>query len=470
VRDIAPGLQRQDISPRRKVGCNWASSGKSRQNDHAGAGEISGSDEDETLLRMQREQKGTATQIQVRTVYFAYIWHGFFIAVTMSMIDLNTVFAALITELTASKILFGTFCAVMQGAPLVFNLIFSHFIQRYSYKKKFLLLGIYLRSLAFLGMALTTHFLGQTYPNMSLFLLFLCVSLFSVSAGFAGMAYADVIGKTLHTEQRIQLYAVKEIFGNLAAFTGGIIIAMLFKPGILGFPDNYTYIFGVGFIGLIVSSLGFYLIHEPAATKLPSRKDSLFNYIRRVPSVIRQDRRLGRFILVENLASFGVMILPFYLLLAKDTFALDQSYIGKCLLLQVAGAVLSNLVWSSLGGHTGARMIARVCILLGALTPIAALVLSKTNANLYSVVFLLIGAFISSKHVGFEAHLLNIAPDECRTVYLGIRGTLNIMIVFLPVLGGFFISTFGYVPVFAFISAIMVISFMIFDKRPSKTD
>ena len=52
---------------------------------------------------------------QSRTIYFAYIWHGFFLALTMSMLDLNTVFPALISELTQSKILFGSLYAIMLG-------------------------------------------------------------------------------------------------------------------------------------------------------------------------------------------------------------------------------------------------------------------------------------------------------------------------------------------------------------------
>jgi len=38
-----------------------------------------------------------------------FIWHGAFLALTMSMLDLNTVFPALISNLTESKIIFGIY-------------------------------------------------------------------------------------------------------------------------------------------------------------------------------------------------------------------------------------------------------------------------------------------------------------------------------------------------------------------------
>ena len=48
-------------------------------------------------------------------IYFAFIWHGFFLALTVLMLDLNTVFPALVNTLTESKILFGAFYSVLGG-------------------------------------------------------------------------------------------------------------------------------------------------------------------------------------------------------------------------------------------------------------------------------------------------------------------------------------------------------------------
>jgi len=44
-----------------------------------------------------------------KRVFMIFIWHGAFLALTMSMLDLNTVFPALISNLTESKIIFGIY-------------------------------------------------------------------------------------------------------------------------------------------------------------------------------------------------------------------------------------------------------------------------------------------------------------------------------------------------------------------------
>ncbi len=395
---------------------------------------------------------------QVNIIYFAYIWHGFFLAFTISMLDLNTVFPSLVSEMTDSKILFGLLYAIMLGAPLIFNLGFSHYLKSRSYKKRFLLIGIYMRAAAFLGMAVSTWFFGATHPRIAIYTFFIWIFLFSISAGFAGIAYADVVGKMLTSQQRSRLYAIKQFFASIAAFVGGIMIAGIFRPGQLSFPDNYALTLTIGGLGLFISSLGFYRIHEPASPPAEHANQSFLSYIREVPNILKTDKQFRRFILIENLASFSIMILPFYMIYAKDVFASSHSYLGQYLLFQVTGTILSNFIWGYMASRTSARVIVRLCIYLGSTIPLLAIILVRTTPLLYSMVFFLLGFIISGRLIGFEPYLLDIAPDNRRTEYLGIRGTLNIFVVILPIAGGFFISHFGYELTFILVSLVMIFS------------
>lgn len=393
---------------------------------------------------------------QTRSVYFAYIWHGFFLALTMSMLDLNTVFPALIAELSQSRLLFGALYAIMLGAPLLFNLIFSHYLRSKTRKKGFLLFGIYLRSAAFLGMAVSTRLFGVQNPALAAATFFLWVFLFSISAGFAGIAYADLLGKTMSGPLRTRLYAVKQFFASLAAFAGGLVVTGLFQPGRFGFPDQYVISLLVGFAGLLIASAGFYLIREPEGLPPAADRQSLMMYIRQVPDVLRRDRQLRRFILIENMASFSVMILPFYMIYAREIFQLDNIWIGRYLLIQVSGTVLSNLVWGFIANKTSSQSIVRLCVMLGGLIPIIALMLVHTTPGLYGIVFFLLGFIISGRKIGFEPYLLDIAPEAQRTEYLGIRGTLNVFIVVLPIIGGLLINLTGYTLTFILVSLVML--------------
>ncbi len=392
-------------------------------------------------------------------VYFAFIWHGFFLAITASMLDLNTVFPALITTLTSSRILFGLLYSVMLSVPLIFNVIFSHYLRRKKHKKIYLLIGIYLRGASFLGMALFTFYFAKTHPSLTLFSYFIFVFLFSISAGFAGISYSDIIAKELDSKDRVNLYTIKQFFGSSGAFLGGLFIAKIFSIN-MAYPLNYSVSLFIGFVGLFIASLGFIFLKEPESIISKEKPVSLLQYIKRIPSVLKKDESFKYFIIVENLSGFSIMILPFYMMFAKESFVLDDSYIGIYLIVLTVGTILSTLLWGFIAKKFDAKHIVGLCIILGGLNPILALILSNTTPALFGIVFFIIGFMRSGRKIGFEPYFLDIIPLNERVEYLGIRGSLNILRVILPLVAGILISFVGYIFTFILVTVMMTLSFI----------
>ncbi len=389
-------------------------------------------------------------------IYFAFIWHGFFLALTVSMLDLNTVFPALVTTLTESKIIFAAFYSIMLGVPLIFNVIFGHYLRNKPQKKKYLLLGIYLRSSAFLGMAYFTYYFSVNNATLTIISMFFFVSLFSISAGFAGLSYTDIIAKTLTREKRLKLYTLKQFFGGSAAFIGGLLIAQIFSMGI-AYPTNYAISLLIGSGGLIIASLGFILLPEPTSVIIEN-KESLKSFIKRIPLILKKDASFKSFIIVENLSGFSIMILPFYMVFAKEVFTIDDSYIGKYLIVLTIGTIFSNIVWGFLSSKFNAKSIMRFCIILGGLNPLLAIYLGTISPEYFAIIFFILGFMISGRRIGFEPYLLDIIPRDERVEYLGIRGSLNILKVILPLVGAVIINFFGFSVTFVIVTVVMFIA------------
>lgn len=397
--------------------------------------------------------------------YFAYLWHGVFLALTMSMLDLNTVFPTLVNTLTEQTIVFGILYSMMLGVPLVFNIVFSHQLSKVVYKKKFLIIGMYLRGIAFLGMAIMTYYFAVSNPRLTITSYFVFVFMFSISAGFAGISYSDIVGKTVRREYRTTLYSVKQLLSAISGFLGGLIITRIFNLNI-PFPTNYTISLMIGFIGLFIASIGFWILKEPPSEIDPDT-DTLRNYVKQIPTVLQQDPSFRRYIFVENLSSFSIMILPFYIIYAKTVFVLDDSYIGIYLLIQITGTIVSNIVWGVIAKKTNAKYVVLICILLGGINPLLALVLGNTSPLYYGLIFFILGFTISGRKVGFEPFLLDLSPDARRVQYLGIRGSLNILVVLLPLAGAFFISFIGYPFTFSVVFIVMMIAAALLIKTKS---
>ena len=392
-------------------------------------------------------------------IYAIFIWHGVFLSITLAMIDFNTVFPALITDLGGSKIVFGILYSIMLGAPYILSFLFGHFLSRHRYRRKFLILGIYLRAFAFLGMAAVTYFLGAAHPQLVLASFFAWILLFSLSGGLAGISYNDIIGKLLPKGKRGALFAAKQFASSLAAFGGGLIVARVFSAQTMTFPVTHAATLFIGFSGLIIASLAFWFLREPASPVIVEEdRPSFFSMLRQVPEILRRNREFSRFIVVENLSSFGLMIMPFYMIFAREHFVISDLYIGRYLLFQIAGTVLSNLLWGVVAGRLGAKRVVWICLILGATIPFVALGLSYASPNLFAITFFLMGFVMSGRRVGFEPYLLDIIPSAERAVFLGIRGTMNFLVVLLPFLGGILIQLVGYIPVFILVSGMLLIA------------
>ncbi|MCF7926377.1 MAG: MFS transporter [Candidatus Izimaplasma sp.] len=393
-------------------------------------------------------------------VYFAFIWHGFFLAITVAMLDLNTVFPTLITKLTGNKIVFGALYSVMLSVPLVFNVVFSHLLKKKTHKKKYLLLGMYLRGLSFLGMAVVTYYFALTNPSLTVLSFFFFVFLFSISAGFAGISYTDIIAKSVTKKERASLFSIKQFFSSSGAFLGGLIISRIFTFDTV-FPTNFATSLFVGFIGLFIASLGFVFLNEKPSVIDEDNTYSLKEYIKAIPKTLKKDESFKYFIIVENITGFSIMILPFYMVFARESFNLGNEYIGIYLLVQTVGTIFSNIVWGIVANKLSSKHVVMICIILGGINPILALILSQTTPVYFGIIFFIIGFMISGRKVGFSPYLLDLTPNVKRVEYLGIRGSLNVLVVVLPLLAGVLITGLGFVPTFILVSVMMVVAFII---------
>ena len=384
---------------------------------------------------------------------------------TMAMIEPNTVLPNFIGGLTSSPVAFGVMYSILLGAPSIFNLFFSRYLERFPHKKKFLLAGIYLRAVSFLGMAVVTYFFAASRPLLTLVAFYALVLLFALSGGFASIAYADLVGKVLPSDKRPGMYASRQFVGGLAALLGGLLVARVFAPGVLPYPFDYALLMAVGFLGLMVASFGFWSLKEPASDPAPAPTGPKVGMFRDALQILKKDRIFRNFILVENITSFSLMILPFYMLYVSRTFPDAQVWFGAFVLAQILGSLLSNFFWVFLSKRFGSTGVLRVCILTGAAIPLLAILLQPAGAAWYILVFLLVGFITSGRNMGFEPFLLDIAPENRRTAYIGISGTMNLLDVLLPVLGGIFIAQLGFTAAFVTVSAFMVVSFFLLRNR-----
>lgn len=395
----------------------------------------------------------------VKRNFYAFIWHAVFLAIASSFIEMNTVIPSLILKAGGGEIVLGIVTAINVGIPLLAQLLFASFLVSKKRKKPYLLTGIYLRifSLLAIGLILTSHFSN----TLLLTIIIIIISIFSFSGVFAGVSYTDLLGKSIPKDIQRKFMSTRQIsrssFALLSAFLAKYIL------NALKYPKNYSTMFLIASFSLFIASLGFWAIKEKeieATKKFPS----FWEIIKNIPSILSKDRNLLNYVIFSNLTGFGLIIIPFYILLAKESFPAANKMVGNFLLLQMIGIVLASFFWRKILHGKGYKKVLLYCTIIGSILPFLALFLSHTTPIIYALIFFVTGFTLSARQMCFEGVLIEISTNENRALYVGISGALNIVTAILPLIIGTVIKFTGFTIVLSLVSIMILTSIIFLNK------
>lgn len=288
----------------------------------------------------------------------------------------------------------------------------------------------------------------------------------SLFGGLAGNAYTDIVGKSLPRSHTGLFYASRSFLGGVLSIAAGVLVEYFLHPATgYAFPMNYGAIFALG-AGMMSLGIGcFCLVREPEAEVSTAPRNAI-QVMRDIPNLLRRDRNFKRFLWVQVLSSGIGFSLPFYVVLARETFRISESTVGFFLAVQTIGAAVFNIIWGQLSIRRGNHRVVLVAVLGVALIPCLALGLSAyahvlqrmsewVIAGCFAPIFFLIGGSTTGVFIGFKSYLLDIAPAERRPTYVGITNTVMGIGSLYPILGGALADTVHLQGVFA-LSALTV--------------
>lgn len=390
------------------------------------------------------------------------MWHASWLGFTVTFTEVNTVLPGLILEVGGSQIHIGILTAIMIGAPMLTQLLFAGFLTPKPRKKPFLLAGIYLRVFALSGVAWTLSQISRIDPVYMIFLVYGWMLIFTTSGAFAGVSYTDILGKSIAGDQRKRFFVLRQFLSSLGVLISAIIARELLKR--FTYPLNYEILFIAAAGSLFLASFGFIALREkPVANRYES--SSALEIFKFIPGYLREDANLRNFILINNLTGFATTLMPFYVVLAKDTYSLGAKDIGNFLLIGITGMILSNFLWSKIVAKYSFKGVMVTWTIIGASLPLLALVLSGyAPYSVFQVIFFLSGVAMSAQKISQGGILIEISENDNRALYSGINGAFNLTIALFPLISGFVIAWLGYAPVFL-LGSVAMISALFFVRR-----
>lgn len=384
----------------------------------------------------------------------AFVWHATWLAFTSTFTEVNTVLPGMILKVGGNQIHVGILTAIMVGVPMLTQLVFAGFLTPKPRKKPYLLLGIYLRVMALGGVAWTLTRFTDIDPMVVIFLVYGWMLVFTTSGAFAGVSYTDILGKSIAGRTRKKFFVIRQFLASLGVLVSALITRELLKR--LEYPQNYEVLFLAAAVALFIAAFGFIAIREkPITNRFES--SSIIEIMKFIPGYLKEDANLRNFIIMNNLTGFATTLLPFYVVLARDTYSLGLADIGNFLLVQITGMILSNFLWSWLVKKHSFKGVLFAWISIGASLPLLALLITAGfSQNIFLLVFFLSGAAISAQKIAQEGVLIEISENDNRALYSGINGAFSLTIAFFPLISGFVIVELGYAPVFVLGSVAML--------------
>ncbi len=389
------------------------------------------------------------------------------LALAKAFAEVNTVMPALILNFGGTDLQVGILTSIMVGVPLIMQVLFAGYMNSKPFKKTYLLIGIYLRVFSLFGMALTVYFITNIESSVVIFLIFLWIILFSISAAFAGIPYTDILGKSIEGGLRKKFFVSRQFLSSAGIFISAFLARHFLKK--FDYPENYFLMFLTASFFLFIASMGFVKIKE-RATKISNDNESLFSLLKKVPSYLVKDKNLRNLSIVSNLISFSMLIVPFFIVMIKDRYGIDKSIVGSLLLYQIIGMILSNYLWAKVVKKFNFKGVFKsVTVIYAALNIFVMIALRFLPLEVFYAIFFLNGVAMSGYRISNGGLLLEITNEANRTLYSGIYGTANISISILPLIYGLIINFLGLNTVLVMVSAFTIAAYYFVNKLELKT-
>lgn len=382
-----------------------------------------------------------------------FLWHAVFLALASNFMDVDTVIPSMLLKFGGSSVHLGLLTTIMIGGASFMQLVFSLSLASKEFKKKYLIIGINLRIASLFALAFLFLKSDSVSHSFALILIFVLISIFSFSGSFANISYVDIVGKVIDKSKRKQFFSLKQLFTSVGFIISAFTVKKLINH--YEFPVNYSVVFLIAAVLLLIASFGFYRIVE--VEKSGKGETKLLRFLKNIPVEFKKSKNLRNYIFTLNTLGIGISLIPFMILLAKENMDLSFSLIGNIIVLRTLGMLISSLIFYFVSKKISYRNILYMAMILGSLLPFFSIVFID-NTILFQSMFFFAGFFVSSFKIAKGGIIVEISNNENRTFYAGLSGAGGILSILFPILAGYLVQIININFVFVLMGILMLLS------------
>jgi MFS family permease len=398
------------------------------------------------------------------------VLNGVFIELGMGLTNPGMVLTVLVRELGGSNALVGLLPALRFGGWFLPQFIVGGWVQSRP-KRIPIIVAIDAIRIVLYGVICGAMFaFGSRSPAVALALLLVLFTITRFSAGSGAVPRLDLYAGFVPRERRASFIAHKSFFGGLAAFSAGLIVQAILSARWIGFASNYGLLFGGSTLCLLAATAVLGAAQEPPAAGRQQQR-SLAQQMRYGRTLLREDHRYRRYVIVRLTLSMIRIGSPFYVVYALDRLDAPTSIAGTYLAMITFTRILSNPLWSRVLQRRGLKFVFQASTALLAASAFLAVIVpalieavhlpDQFAAVTFGAVLLVQGLALGGHNVSNLPALYEIAPASERATYIGLLNTIMGPTSFVSTISGSLIDVIGYEPIFLTAGALVAVAFAI---------
>lgn len=399
-------------------------------------------------------------------------------------IPITTVIVGLASLLTSDKTLIGVVGMVWAVSWFLPQLVAARMVRGKHRQKPYLMIPSLIGRNIFLVIALWLFITQAVDPLLTVWVLIISLAVFNVMDALAGVAWFDMMSRTLSPRTRARVIAIGQFGGGLLGIGAAIIVQQLLAPSGPAFPNNYAIIFLCTWVCMIISLVIIAFMRETPMAEAEQQHAASTDFIHSLRESWREDPIFRRVLAVRALTGIEIMAASFYLVFAREQLGVSESAIGTFNIAIIAGGLAGVAVFGWLADRFTALSVIRASAVLQFLSPTVALlfvgiaVVAGASPQIamigFFIVFLMRGAIEHSLVLGTIGYLMDSAPQRHRAMYVGALNTLSGVVAMSPVVGGIVIDAFtarglpnlAYALVFGLVAVSVAIGIRLSMKLP----
>lgn len=368
------------------------------------------------------------------------------------LLDPTLVIATFIGTLTSSPLLIGLVIPISQGLWALPQLWISGYMQSLPHKISMYRRLSILRVLSYAAIAATISLVHQ--PHSLLIAFFIVYIASSLIVGLSGLSFMEVVAKTVPSQMLGEFFALRLGLGGIGGVGASLLVGwVLSKASPFSFPNNYGFLAILYFVGAAIALGIFSMIREPRSQSIQPRA-SFMHQITRSIEVVRQNARFRNLLVMQSALTLAGTATPFFAVYAQEQLNVSKEAIGVFLAVTTGISLISNYFLGRSSRKKGYQHIIRIAIYSGLLMSLWVLIISITGRTILSLTNLIWLMFIpayafwgiykTGSSIGGNSLLIEIAPEEDRSLYIGFSNTFLGLVLLGTGIGGVIIKLLGF--------------------------